>query len=259
MLSIGEFSKLCMVTTKTLRHYDLIGLLKPLDLNEENGYRYYGIEQLNLMLKISRLKEYGFSLEEIKSMLEADNVILINTMEQKFIEMEKHLKEEAMNLKRLKIDIANIKKGVFMEQHLQISTIETEPVNIATVRETISIKDFPKLFEKLYAYGIPCEGPPIAIYHCLDFNPEAADIELGFPTSVKNENTRILEGGLCVKGIHYGDYALLHESYLKIGKWIEENKYKIAKPPYEKYINNPDDTPKEKLITEIYFPVEKKV
>lgn len=39
MLSIGEFSKLCMVTTKTLRHYDLIGLLKPKELNNENGYK----------------------------------------------------------------------------------------------------------------------------------------------------------------------------------------------------------------------------
>ncbi len=29
MLSIGEFSKLCLVTTKTLRHYDQINLLNP--------------------------------------------------------------------------------------------------------------------------------------------------------------------------------------------------------------------------------------
>ena len=29
MLSIGEFSKICQVTVKTLRHYDRIGLLKP--------------------------------------------------------------------------------------------------------------------------------------------------------------------------------------------------------------------------------------
>lgn len=72
MLSIGEFSKLCMVTTKTLRHYDLIGLLKPKELNNENGYRYYSVGQLSTMLKIMRLKEYGFSLEEIKPLMDAE-------------------------------------------------------------------------------------------------------------------------------------------------------------------------------------------
>ena len=38
MISIGEFSKICHVTTRTLRHYDDIGLLKPIHINEENNY-----------------------------------------------------------------------------------------------------------------------------------------------------------------------------------------------------------------------------
>lgn len=66
MLSIGEFSKLCMVTTKTLRHYDSIGLLKPRELNNENGYRYYSVGQLGTMQKILRLKEYGFLLTRLR-------------------------------------------------------------------------------------------------------------------------------------------------------------------------------------------------
>ncbi|SCV40293.1 Transcriptional regulator, MerR family [Bacillus subtilis] len=39
MLSIGEFSKICKVSTKTLRYYDEIGLIHPEDINPENGYR----------------------------------------------------------------------------------------------------------------------------------------------------------------------------------------------------------------------------
>lgn len=41
MLSIGEFSKICQVSAKTLRYYDEIGLLRPEEINPENGYRYY--------------------------------------------------------------------------------------------------------------------------------------------------------------------------------------------------------------------------
>ena len=41
MLSIGEFSKICQVSTKTLRYYAEIGLILPDEINLENGYRYY--------------------------------------------------------------------------------------------------------------------------------------------------------------------------------------------------------------------------
>ena len=72
MLSIGEFSNICKVSTKTLRYYAEIGLILPDEINPENGYRYYSIEQLETMLFINRLKSYNFSLEEIKTILESE-------------------------------------------------------------------------------------------------------------------------------------------------------------------------------------------
>ena len=71
MLSIGEFSKICKVSTKTLRYYAEIGLIMPNEINPETGYRYYAIEQLETMLLIIRLKSYNFSLEEIKQIIES--------------------------------------------------------------------------------------------------------------------------------------------------------------------------------------------
>jgi DNA-binding transcriptional MerR regulator len=70
LLSIGEFSKVCEVSTKTLRYYEEIGLITPDKINPGNGYRYYSIRQLQKMLFINRLKSYHFSLEEIKTILE---------------------------------------------------------------------------------------------------------------------------------------------------------------------------------------------
>ena len=67
MLSIGEFSRICEVTPKTLRYYEEIGLLYPEEISFENGYRYYSIKQLEKMLLINRLKSYKLTLEEIKS------------------------------------------------------------------------------------------------------------------------------------------------------------------------------------------------
>ena len=50
MLTIGQMSKVCGVSVKTLRHYDKIGLLKPQRIDEINGYRYYEDPQIGTML-----------------------------------------------------------------------------------------------------------------------------------------------------------------------------------------------------------------
>lgn len=71
MLSIGEFSKMGHITTKTLRYYDEIGLLRPVWINSATGYRYYDVLQLKTLLQINRLKGYGFSLEEVSAVLTA--------------------------------------------------------------------------------------------------------------------------------------------------------------------------------------------
>lgn len=68
--SIGEMAKLHNTTIKTLRYYDEIGLLKPIHINLNNGYRYYSTEQFEQLNTIHYLKELGFSLKEIRRHLE---------------------------------------------------------------------------------------------------------------------------------------------------------------------------------------------
>lgn len=66
MLTIGEFSRICRVSTKTLRYYETMGLLQPWLVNPATGYRFYTADQLGTMRLINRLKAYNFTLEEIK-------------------------------------------------------------------------------------------------------------------------------------------------------------------------------------------------
>ena len=66
LYKIGDFSKKCGVSIKTLRYYDEINLFKPVDIDLFTGYRYYSEEQLDDINIILKLKEASFSLEEIK-------------------------------------------------------------------------------------------------------------------------------------------------------------------------------------------------
>ncbi len=68
-MKIGDFAKVCGTRISVLRHYDRLGLLKPLYIDRFTEYRYYDISQKAVFERISELKEVGFSLSEIGSML----------------------------------------------------------------------------------------------------------------------------------------------------------------------------------------------
>jgi hypothetical protein len=59
MLKIGEFSKFVQVPVPTLRYYDQVGLLKPVEVDEVTGYRYYSASQVTHLNRILALKSLG--------------------------------------------------------------------------------------------------------------------------------------------------------------------------------------------------------
>jgi len=67
--TIGEISKIVKISVDALRYYDEISLLKPMHVEESNRYRYYSKEQVSQLLLIIELKQYGFSLDEIREIL----------------------------------------------------------------------------------------------------------------------------------------------------------------------------------------------
>ncbi|MBP3397060.1 MAG: MerR family transcriptional regulator [Clostridia bacterium] len=71
MLKIGEFAKICNVSTQTLRYYDTEKILCADAVDQYSGYRYYHPDKIQVYQKIVALKDMGFSLEEIKEILYA--------------------------------------------------------------------------------------------------------------------------------------------------------------------------------------------
>jgi DNA-binding transcriptional MerR regulator len=67
----GDFARKAGVTTRTLRYYDRVGLLKP-SAYSESGQRLYTEIDYARLQQILTLKLIGLSLEEIKSLLTTD-------------------------------------------------------------------------------------------------------------------------------------------------------------------------------------------
>ncbi|MDE6763632.1 MAG: MerR family transcriptional regulator [Oscillospiraceae bacterium] len=70
MYTVNEVSKRTGVSVRTLHHYDRIGLLKPTRLTEA-GYRLYDDTALCRLHSILMFREIGFSLKEIREILDA--------------------------------------------------------------------------------------------------------------------------------------------------------------------------------------------
>ena len=71
MLTVGNFAILCACRPRTLRYYDRVGLLKPAQVDEWTGYRYYEESQVLDYQKIRSLQGAGFTIGEIRALLHA--------------------------------------------------------------------------------------------------------------------------------------------------------------------------------------------
>lgn len=68
-LLIGQMARLNHTTLATLRHYDKVGILSPVYVNPETGYRYYDVQQCLVFHMIQHHKALNMSLKEIKEIL----------------------------------------------------------------------------------------------------------------------------------------------------------------------------------------------
>ncbi|GGH27360.1 MerR family transcriptional regulator [Paenibacillus segetis] len=274
MLSIGEFSKICEVSTKTLRYYDEIGLIHPDEINPENGYRYYSIKQLKKMLLINRLKSYHFSLEEIKSILDLEDdqteEKLGLALNRKRREIQEKLNYFEYTIKQISNDILNLEIGVPLMSYIdniEVQLVETTPMNILYTRQMMNSDDyalgygqyFSRLYEKIATEQLTMLGTPMTIYHSPEYNPTGNDTEFAIPIKEIVTGTRDLPGGLRAKSVLQGAYPELTSVYAKLREWVETEGYVLVESPYEIYVTDPNQaTTAEDMVTEVYFPIKKK-
>jgi effector-binding domain-containing protein len=272
MLKIGDFSFLSRVTVKTLRYYDEIGLLKPVKVDPFTSYRYYSVEQLPRLNRILVLKNLGLSLEEISRMVNDDLTTehIRQLLHVKQSEIRQRLEDEQGRLEQVEKWLRQIEKeGIMPKQDVIIKKIEAQ--NVASVRDVVpTYHDIERLCNELYPYlmgkNAQIAGPPIAVYHDMEYMEKDVDIELVVPITgslpatdrVKVGDLPAVEQAACM--IHQGPYETIGESYKMLMAWAEANGYQVAGPDREIYLKGPEEEGRspQDYITELQLPVAKK-
>ncbi len=101
LMLIGEMADFFGISRKAMRLYEKKGIIKPVKVDEENGYRYYSAEQIQQLNALLELKALGFSLDEIKMILDGKTA---KTPLLEMLEKKRQAWQEAMNSASYKME-----------------------------------------------------------------------------------------------------------------------------------------------------------
>lgn len=111
--SIKSLAKLANISTRTLRYYDEIGLLKPLKINS-SGYRIYGDKELDILQQILFYKALELPLEQIKQIITSkdfDSKKALYDHKENILKKQEELNRLLINVERT---ICSLEGGIAM-------------------------------------------------------------------------------------------------------------------------------------------------
>ena len=271
MIRIGDFSKLSRVSAKTLRYYDEMNLLKPVEVDALTGYRLYEYSQLSILHRILALKDLGFSLEEIGRLLDGDLSVeqMRGMLKLRETEARQRVRDEGERLERIRARLRQIEQEDGMSKY-DVVIKSMDEIRVASVRGVVPTPpEQGGLWQELEDYLAMKNVRPISacltLYHDDEFKERDWDIEvcepieaeLGESSSVKVRTLPAVR--TLASTIHNGPFVTIGEAYNAIGKWITDNGYRIVGPCREIYLHNASDGNQNdpNTVSEIQFPVEK--
>ena len=263
MLTISEFARLGQVSARMLRHYDIMGLLRPLRVGEENGYRYYDAAQLGQLRRIEALKSYGFALAEIRELLPLDEAALAERIHARRLAAYRELSELRRTLRLMEEQIMKMEVKSMAQEKYPIIIMEDPEQRVFGIRRTINISETGALFDEVLKEaekrGLKRAGPMQQIFLGEEYNYDALDLDAQIVISGDHPDVRILPACTCVATTHTGPYESIHFAYEAIGTWMSEHpEYVAAGPGIERYLRDEGmvNSPEE-LETGILFPIKK--
>jgi len=266
---IGEFSKLNMVTVKTLRHYEEIELLVPDEIDQWTGYRYYRVDQISKMNQIIFLKKLGFTLEEIREVFDEGNQMPeIGQIKSKI----EHCKQEILQLQWRQTELSRLESTLHKKRVMEKIIIKSLPAVIVASHRRV-VTGYQELFNlcpniigpEMARLGCICAKPEYAftIDHNKEYNDTNIDLEYCEAVVEKREDSDLIQfkevpevkKAICTN--HYGAYETFPQTFAQLYEYIEKNGYSIADHPRFCYIDgiwNKDS--EEEWLTEIQVPVK---
>lgn len=281
MIKIGDFSKIAKVSIRMLRHYDQIGLLKPVCIDKSTGYRHYSIDQLPKLNRILFLKDIGFSLNEVMDLI--DEHISVDEMKSMLVKRQKDLENE-INMAQINLNIVKDRLKTIENEGLipkyDITIKSTESYTLASHRIIVPHMNqmgiycnnmYSQLYKELERLKISVTGPEITRYYNEEYSETDIDMEVGVVIPFNLDVTKQfkesfltlseLEAQENVASVLYsGSFEGMELAVIELLKWIGTNHWESIGEIREIHLSGPahiDGEVVEKAIIELQIPIRK--
>ena len=270
LFSIGELSKICALSVSSLRHYDKLGVLKPVWVDSETGYRYYDDDSIVTATLLSVYKNYGLSLIMAKSLLERDD---LSELRRTFVslnhEMEQQITEIRMSQKFFSEWVELI------DEAKRISDGDDPGIGIRFVEYRNMYCGTPKIFPytKLKHLLVDCEGicdrpqlntlgplflhfPTVEQRRKEDLQGVKSYIAL-HPGDSNYGNTVTLGGYSAITAFHKGSFGTVGKTYDKMCAWAKAHNIELRGDCLERYVTDYwSSCNKDLFVTELILPLK---
>lgn len=270
MFTIGEFARHGRVSVRMLRHYDSTGLLRPARVDAASGYRFYAAGQLARLNRIIALKDLGFSLDQVRVMLDEQVSAeqLRGMLRLRQAELQSRLSADRARLAQVEARLQIIEKeGTMPADDVQVKQIPAirvaELTAIAATLEPASISPviqplYQELGSRLGRAGVTPVGPAIAYY---EDGPDGDSVVVHATLPVNAEpgdgqdfeivDLPVIQQAATV--VHRGSMDNVMATIQLLAGWIEDNGYRAAGYPREFYLECPED--QAQWVTELQEPI----
>jgi DNA-binding transcriptional MerR regulator len=265
LLSIGRFARVSGLTVKALRHYDEIGLLRPVQVDERSGYRFYALAQAREAEAIRRLRALEVPLDDVVALLHVD----AETLRERLAVHRSRLEGRAVETQRILAELDRLIDGreelvpeaTRIKFELEIKEVPGRRVVLERERGHADQMGeiIPRLIEqvgrRLQGLDVAPVGPPVCI---CPFPGEDGwgEVAVGWPVSGDTPGAEELPAARALVLNHVGPYEQLARSYRLMAEAMERHGLASAGDPVELYESDPDQVadPKD-YVTVIEWPI----
>jgi DNA-binding transcriptional MerR regulator len=270
MFAIGEFARHGRVSIRMLRHYDAIGLLRPAYVDPATGYRSYTAGQLADLNRIVALKDLGFSLEHVRTMIvdDAGPAELRALLTIRRAELESTVAESYARLAQVESRLRGLEADLPTADVVIKELAAVRLVGLTTTAASFTPADISPVVHPLCAElgrrlphaAVRPSGQLTCLYERSHQTEDEVIVRATVPAAIDAEGNL---NGLDVIDlpavraatlVHRGPIDQVLPAWQALARWIDDNGHRSSEPARELYLDCPDDP--EGWVTELQEPIE---
>ena len=251
------------LSIKALRLYDELGILRPLHIDPQTGYRYYGVDQLPSARMIRNMRDMDMPLATIRRLL----AVLPVSLAQAELLVRQHLEMRERQLELIRGQARQFTQQLKPEANkmsleVEVKEIPTQQIISITRRHKVDglskqiDHDIGALFSLANDHGARPVDAPFGIYHGPVSETEDGPVETCLAVQGKVEGrgdieVKQLEGGKAACVVITGGlchYPELLGAYDAAADWIQKNGFETTQPPREVWYTEPGPDAKWEII-----------